>query len=341
MAAEHIPFKMKALVLNDYDGTALSLERSEIPVPALKPGQVLIKIAAAAVNPSDLVFLRGAYGIVKALPVVPGFEGSGTVVASGGGILGRWLIGKRVACHAPSDSDGTWAEYMAAPAKDCIPLFKNISLEQGATLIVNPMTACALIDIARAGHHPSFVQTAAAGALGLMIARLGQRYGMTGIHIVRRQEQVALLKAQGAEYVFDTSDPLFMDRLSEACYKFKATIAFDAVGGELTGRVASAMPAQSRVIVYGALSNEACRVRPVDLIFYNERLEGFWLTEWINHKSLLSHLQFGNRVQRLLHTDLQTNVQARFPLDGFADAFALYKKQRTDGKVLLIPPSGN
>ena len=162
-----LPTHMKAVVLKDYDGTLQSLAAADFSVPRLRSGQVLIKLAATSIGPADLMFLKGQYGIIKPLPAVPGFEGSGTVIASGGGLMGRWLVGKRAACLAPEDGHGTWAEYMVTSADVCIPLFKHISFEQGAYLTINPMTACALVEIARTGGHLAFVQTAAARRWGL------------------------------------------------------------------------------------------------------------------------------------------------------------------------------
>lgn len=341
MKSTPIPTGMKAIVLKDYNATPESLALLELPVPRLKSGQVLVKMAASPINPSDLTFMKGEYGITKPVPVVPGFEGSGTVVASGGGWRARWLVGKRVACRAPEDGDGTWAEYMAADAGCCIPLFENIPFEQGACLIVNPMTACALIEMARDGGHTTFIQTAAASALGLMIARLGMRFKMTGIHVVRRPEQVKALKEIGCYYVYDLNDPLFNERLGEACYKFKARIAFDAVGGELTQRLALAMPPGSRVVVYGSLSGDSCQISPRDLIFQQEKVEGFWLSEWIKSKTLLQKWNFARMIQKRLPTELFSKIQAQYPLAKFTEAIELYKKQRSSGKVLLTPSGGN
>ena len=205
---------MRAIVLKDYEGTTQSLTVADLPVPSLRPGEVLIKLAATSIGPADLMFLKGEYGIIKPLPVVPGFEGSGTVIASGGAWMGRWLVGKRVACLAPEDSHGTWAEYMITSTDLCIPLLKRISLEQGAYMTINPSTAYALVETARAGGHPAFVQTAAASTLGIMIARLAKRFQLTGIHIVRRPEQVRKLKDLGCEHVFDSGDALFQERLA-------------------------------------------------------------------------------------------------------------------------------
>jgi NADPH:quinone reductase-like Zn-dependent oxidoreductase len=331
---------MKAVVLKDYDGTRQSLAATDFSLPRLRSGQVLIKIAASPIGPADLMFLKGQYGFTKPLPVVPGFEGSGTVIASGGGWLGRGLVGKRVSCLALEDGHGTWAEYMVTSADLCIPLFKHTSFEQGACLTINPMTAWALVEIARTGGHAALVQTAAASALGVMIARLAKRFQITGIYIARRPEQVQKLKSLGCEYVFDSTDTLFQKRLVEACNKFKASIAFDAVGGELTRHLASAMPPKSRIVVYGALADEPCQIDSADLLFHDDKLEGFWLSQWIKKKGFLQKLLLANRVQKLISNELQTRIQARFPLEEILSAIDVYEKQPSEGKVLLVPHRG-
>ena len=116
-----------------YDGKPESLAVVEIPVPQPGPGEVLVRIHASPINPSDLLFIRGIYGFQKPLPAVPGFEGSGTVVAAGSGILPALLKGRRVACTA-ADSNvpgGTWAEYLVTSAQLCVPLQKHVDMEQG------------------------------------------------------------------------------------------------------------------------------------------------------------------------------------------------------------------
>jgi NADPH:quinone reductase-like Zn-dependent oxidoreductase len=105
-----IPSTMQAVLLRGYEGGPDSITFAEVPVHRPGPGQVLIRIAASPVNPSDLAFIRGLYGFKKALPAIPGFEGSGTVVAAGGGMMARLLLGRRVACAAaePDIHGGAW-----------------------------------------------------------------------------------------------------------------------------------------------------------------------------------------------------------------------------------------
>src|SRR5579872_4059075 len=135
--APAVPRFMRAVVLESFNGPE-SLKVRDKEVPSLRSGEVLIRIEAASMNPSDLVFLRNRYGVKKPLPVVPGFEGSGTVAAAHGA-LARLLLGRRVACHAPETGDGTWAEYMVCRASACIPLLAAVTIEEGASLMVNPL----------------------------------------------------------------------------------------------------------------------------------------------------------------------------------------------------------
>lgn len=325
---------MLAALLTSTDGT---LRIEEIPRPAIGPGQVLVHVAAAPINPSDLVFLKGAYGIQKRLPVVPGFEGSGVVVEANAGLYGRWLVGQRVACRPPEDGNGTWADYVACQASHVIPLRSGVSLEQGATLIVNPLTAWSLMEQVQRGGHRAFIQTAAASAVGRMVARLSQERGVAGIHIVRRPEQIPLVEVSGNSLVLKSEDPDFAEKLKDRAAALGATIALDAVGGEATKALARAMPKGSRVIVYGSLSGGDLTVNAGDVIFRRQTVEGFWLTRHVAARPWIRRAAMAWQVQGHLGGALRTDIQARFPLNRIHDAIAAYKAARTQGKVLLLP----
>jgi len=331
-----VPATMRALELSSYDG-ADSLALVERPVPRPGAGEVLVRVAATPVNPSDLMFVRGLYGQKKKLPVVPGFEGSGEIVAAGSGVMARYLSGKRVACAAPFDGDGTWAEFMVTPAALCIPLGRRTELESAASMIVNPFTAWALLERARRLRAKAVVQTAAASALGRMIVRLAAARRVAVVNVVRRREQVELLKREGAEHVLDSSDEDFDERLLELCARLGATAAFDAVAGELTGRILRAMPAGSRAIVYGALSQEGCLIDPRSLIFEGKAVEGFWLSDWLRAKNVLGKFLVARKVEGLLRGELKTEVRARLPLEEAAEGLRSYEQEMTGGKVLLVP----
>lgn len=329
-----IPKTMKALQIQAYDGR---LQLVEKPVPQPGAGQVLVRMAASPVNPSDLKFIMGVYGVKKPLPVVAGFEGSGVVVAAGPGLMGKFLKGKRVACAARNEGDGAWAEYMLADARRCIPLKKSVTLEQGATMIVNPWTAWALLATARRGGHRAAIHTAAASALGRMILRLSLRLEYPVIHIVRRSAQAEMLRGMGARQVLDSTEAGFDERLRDMGRLLGATIAFDPVAGEMTGRVLAAMPHGAKALVYGSLSDAACTVRPEQLIYEGKTVEGFWTPVWVARLSLLGRVRVAMGVQKLLEGDLRTEIRARVPLDKAVEAIEAYRHDMTGGKTLLAP----
>ncbi|HEY0080437.1 MAG TPA: zinc-binding dehydrogenase [Pyrinomonadaceae bacterium] len=332
-----IPATMRALELRDYEGRPESLALVEKPVPRPGRGEVLVRIEAAPANPSDMMFLRGLYGQKKPLPVVAGFEGAGEVVSSGGGLVGRALVGRRVACAAPFGGDGTWAEYMVTPASMCIPLRREVTFEQGAAMIVNPFSAWALMKQVRHGLDRAVAQSAAASALGRMINSLAKRRRLPLVNIVRRQEQVELLRGEGAEHVLNSTEPDFEERLRDLCRRLKVTLAFDAVAGEMTGQLLRSTQKGGRVFVYGALSMDACQIDPRSLIFEGKRVEGFWLSEWLRSQNPAAKFITSMRVQKLLATDLHTDIRSRLPLEAATEGLSQYATHMTGGKILFVP----
>jgi len=333
-----IPKYMQAVLLESSGG---SVTVGQVPVPEPGPGQLLLRMFAAPINPSDLGFLKGSYGFPKTFPIVPGLEGSGTVIAAGSGVFPRFYVGKRVACATAKASGGTWAEYMVTSATTCFPLSKKLSLEQGATLIVDPMTALAFFDIARQGRHRAIVSHAAAGALGRMILRLGQAYHIPIIHVVRRPEQVELLRSLGGQHVLNSNDPGFVDRLRRISREMKATLILDPVAGRQTRELLDAAPNGSTVLVYGRMSGEGPDPDLQGLQDGNKRVDGFFLPDWLAKKNILQALLNARRVQRLATHELQTTVRMRLPLTAVHQALEAYKANPTAGKVLLIADRRN
>jgi NADPH:quinone reductase-like Zn-dependent oxidoreductase len=334
---------MRVVLLEQYQENLADaidgLRVGERPVPALRRGQVLVRIEAAPCNPSDLLLLQGKYGVLKTLPSVPGWEGAGTVVASGGGWLAGWLQGKRVACGGQGDRDGTWAEYFVADAKMCIPLRRQLSTEQASSMIVNPLSAMGLLDTARRAGHGAAAQTAGASQLGRMLLAMATEVNYPLIHIVRRDAQVDLLRSLGAEHVLNSSDEDFADHFRSACSRLNTTAVFEAVAGDMSGTLINLMPPGSTAYVYGALSEEACgNIDPVELIFRDKTVTGFYLGKWLQSRSFLGILRATSRVQRLLMEGrITTQVQRVVNLDEAVDGLKQYVNNMTQGKVLLLP----
>lgn len=325
---------MHAIVLSDYGSTLAVAQR---PVPEPGPGEVLIRVAAAPVNPSDLDFIDGRYGFRKPLPVVPGFEGSGTVVGAGSGLLPWLRKGKRVSFGVQQTGQGSWAQYVVVPAMKCLPLPGWLDDEQGATMLVNPLTCHALIAEAKKLGTRGIVQTAAGGVLGRMLDRFGRKEGLAVINVVRRPDAVADLKASGASHVLCSADPDFARELRALSVQLDARVALDAVGGALTGELAAALPAGGTIILYGQLSPSPVSCAPSDLIFRDIRVRGFWLSEWLTHLSVPGTLWLWEQVKGVVRGELKSEIRGRYRVQEFPQAIAEYRRSMSGGKVLLTP----
>ncbi len=332
-----IPSTMKAVVLTK---NGAQPEVAIIPVPQPGKGEVLVKMAFSPINPSDLAFLKGGYGIQKPYPVVPGFEGSGTVVKAGNGVLPKLWLGKNVACAASPKLNGCWAEYMVTTAASCVPFSKKISMEQGSMLFVNPMTALAFFDLYRKTPNPSgktrgIINTAAASALGQMIIRLGKQQNIPVISVVWREKQISLLKNTGAEFVLNSSDPDFDTELKKLAHRLNATVIFDAVGGEMSQKLLSAAPKSSSLFIYGRLSGDTCEILSGELIFTGNHIQGFWLTNWLHEQGMLKTLLNIRKIQSMINTELKTNIHLQFQPEDISEAIETYTGNMSKGKVLL------
>jgi NADPH:quinone reductase-like Zn-dependent oxidoreductase len=294
-------------------------------------------MAAAPINPTDLGALAGAtYSGSRRYPFIPGVEGSGVVVEVGAGLRARWLKGQRVACSAMIPGDGTWAEYMVTSAYRCTPLRRKVTLEMAAMLLVNPFSALAIFDIAKRGRHHAIVSTAAASALGRMILRLGKRYGIPVVHVVRRQAQVELISEMGGEHVLNSSEPGFVEQLRTLAQRLQATLFLDAVGGIMTQQLAEAAPFGSTILLYSPLSSQRSSIDSLSAAVRDLHFQGWFLPNWLRDKSFLQLFRLSMRAQALLGTDLQSPVHKRLPLAAAQEGVEMYMRDMTAGKILLV-----
>lgn len=281
-----LPSEMRALVQTQdgYAGTQTGpniadltpfLADQMLPVPKPGAGQALIKVHLAAVNPSDIHFIKGEYGQPRIKGVPAGFEAVGEVVAGD-----TPFMGQRVSFFA--SASGTWAQYAMTDASGLVPCRPDLSEVDAAGQLVNPLTAIAMFDIVKESGADSFVLNAAGSQLGKLLIALGRDHGIKPIAVVRRSEQAASLKALGAAEVIVTGE---LDPLGQAQTIFKSLkprILLDAVGDQFTSDLFFAMPSHARWVNYGKLSTQAPALTELgQMIFRGKQIEGFWLTRWM------------------------------------------------------------
>jgi NADPH:quinone reductase len=257
--------QLQSLVTPDQT-VRLSLETVEVPEPGLT--EVLIRVEATPINPSDLGLLLAGADVAAALasgsperpvvtaplpdaamramtarigiPMPVGNEGAGTVVATGSSAVAQALLGKTVAAAGGA----MYAQYRVVDVALCLELPDGTRAIDGASSFVNPMTALGMIETMRLENHTALVHTAAASNLGQMLNRLCIEEQVPLVNIVRKSEHVDLLKAAGAAYVLNSTAPAFITDLTAALTETSATLAFDAIGGgRLTSQILTCMEA--------------------------------------------------------------------------------------------------
>jgi NADPH2:quinone reductase len=250
------------------DKGQLTLRLQEVRFPAPGEDEVLVKVEASPINPSDLGLLFGPADLTQAtfsgtaeLPEVTaqvpesllrqitaradqslpaGNEGAGEVIAAGSSDAAQSLQGKTVAILGGA----MYAEYRVLKASQCLLMNEGVSARQGASCFVNPLTALGMVATMREEGHSALLHTAAASNLGQMLVKICLKDQVSLVNVVRKAENVELLKSLGAQHVLNSSDDDFMESLIAALTQTNATIGFDATGGgKLAGLILTGMEA--------------------------------------------------------------------------------------------------
>ncbi len=356
----------------------LALRDIEIPQPG--ENQVVIRIEAAPINPSDLGVMfsvadmktasqsgsadrpvisadvparfMGAVKkrVGKAIPV--GNEGAGTVVAAGSSAAAQSLMGKTVAFIG----GGSYKKYVCANVQSCLELESGTSAVEGASSFVNPLTALAMVETMRAEGHKAIVHAAAASNLGQMLNRICIADGVDLVNIVRKPEQEALLRDQGAKYVVNSSSDSFMADLTQALIDTGATIAFDPIGGgRLASDILTCMEAAvsrnmtqysvygsdvyKQVYIYGGLDRG-----PITLnrsFGFAWGVNGFLLFNALGKLGKDTNIAMRKRVATEIKTTFASHYTHEVSLAGALqlDAISAYGKMATGEKYLVRPQS--
>jgi NADPH:quinone reductase len=290
-----IPEKMKQMVVMEGGSTVKECQLlvREVDVPKPKSNEILVKMVAAAVNPSDYGNWKTAKKNEDGIAI--GNEGSGIVVATGGGLLtkARVSMGQKVGVVGPKNNQGTYSEYVTVSATDgFFPLPDDMPVEDGASFFVNPYTVLGIMDTALSVHgSKALVHTAAASQLGQMMVKLSNNKelsnGVEIINVVRRDEQVKLLQDLGAKHIINSSDDDWKEQLKTKIQELECTVAFDAVAGSTSGEILSCLPNGGTLYVYGGLAGSCSGIDPMDLIYRRKEVKGFFLKSWIQSGGLL------------------------------------------------------
>ena len=249
--------QLRSLIKED---NTLELSLVELPIPQPGEDEVVVRVEATPINPSDLALLVGPADMTTATvsgtaqrPVITamipdalmkmvtprvgqslavGNEGAGVVIAAGASDAAQALLGKTVGMIGGE----MYSQYRCLNVSQCLPLMEGTTAEQAASCFVNPMTALGMVETMRMENHKALVHTAAASNLGQMLNRVCQQDGIDLVNIVRKAEQEEILKSMGARYIVNSTADSFYDDLTEALVATGATLAFDAIGG---GKLAS------------------------------------------------------------------------------------------------------
>lgn len=354
------------------DGT-LTVAIEEVTVPDPTGNQVLVKMEAAPINPSDLAILtsaadleNAAYSPGKFVAKMPepfnsaaaarhgmklpaGNEGAGTVIAAGDSDAAKALIGQRVAC-VPGNA---YSQYCLANAAMCLPLGDH-SAEAGASSFVNPMTALGFVETVKMHGQNAIVHTVGASNLGQMLTRICQEDGMALVNIVRKDSQAETLRALGSTHIVNSSDEDYADKLSDAIEATGAFCGFDPIGGGQS--VDSVLKAMERVAVrqmgeysrYG--SNQLKRMyiygrldfRPATLTFsygLGWALAGWLLTPFLQQAGMETTMRMRKRVIDNLTTTFASHYKTRVNLEEMLtkEAVTDYRQMKTGEKYLVTP----
>jgi NADPH2:quinone reductase len=357
----------------------LELSIASIDIPEPQPNEVLVRIEAAPINPSDLGLLlstadistatqtgtednplitatippqtlRGLAGrIDQSMPV--GNEGAGVVVAGGSADEAQALVGRTVAIVGGA----TYSEYRCVPAALCLALPDGTEPAQGASCFVNPLTALGMVETMNMEGHHALVHTAAASNLGQMLQRICLPDGVPLVNIVRKPDQEDLLRGLGATQVCNSTSPTFTDDLTAALIDTGATIAFDAIGGgKLAGQILACMEAAANASAteysrYGSTVHKQVYIyggldrSPTELtrnFGMAWGIGGWLLTPFLGKLGLAGMMRLRERVVAELTTTFASHYTDEVSLAGALSLDAIKTYARqATGQKFLIRPS--
>ncbi|GAA5229981.1 zinc-binding dehydrogenase [Arthrobacter cryoconiti] len=263
---------MRALVHHDFGDPSEVLTVEDIPVPDPGSGEVRVRLLLSPIHNHDLWTIRGTYGFKPELPARAGSEAVGIVDAIGDGVTGL-NVGQRV---ATGGTFGVWAEYFIAKAGALIPVDDSISDEVAGQLISMPFSAISLLDSLNLSSGDWFVQNAANGTVGRLLAQLAAARGLNVIGLVRRGDGVGELSEQGIKNIVSTDSTGWVNEVRAIVGDAPIIAGIDSVGGSASGEVLSLLADAGTLVVFGAMQSPVMQIGSGDIIFKQLSVRGFW-----------------------------------------------------------------
>lgn len=326
---------MRSVQFDTIGNPADVLTLRDIPVPTPQAGEVLLRVKVRTINPSDVAFIRGGYGIKPKLPSSgAGFEGMGVVEGHGDGVdAAKFPKGMRVGFTA---LNGVWQEYCAVPTQALIPLPNEVNDETGAQMFVNPFTAWAMLHDTGLQKGDWLMLTAGASVFSQLVLQLAVERGINVICTVRRDDFTEHLKKLGAAAVVNTATENLATRVKELT-KYGVKAVLEAVGGETGAEALECLTRNGIMLIYGMLSLKPIPMNSAIMIFKQLTVRGFWLTTWMQTAPPEVQRTAAKELLTLFATGkLHAPVDATFDLADFKEAVIRSEEQGRLGKVLLV-----
>lgn len=306
------------------------IELTESSRPDLGSGQIRIRMLAAPINPADINYIQGIYGIKPELPTTPGLEGCGEVIES---LSDTIQAGDLIMTLQPV---GTWSQEVVCKDSDVLKIPRDTPVDQASMLKVNPLTAwCMLTQFKDLPKGSWVIQNAANSGVGTCVIQIAKLLGLRTINLVRREEPINELLQLGADHVFlDNQESI--ETIKQLTADTSPCIALNAVGGDSALRLMDVIAVQGLHITYGAMSRKSLKVPNKFLIFKRIQLHGFWVTEWM--KETERHVveeTYARLAQWIIEGKLTQPVDSSFPITEIHQAVTRANQGKRNGKVLI------
>lgn len=325
---------MKALQISSFGSPPDVVELAEVEPDDPGPGQLAVAIEAATINPSDLMLIKGVYGVRPELPAALGAEGVGRVIAVGDGVDAS-RIGERVLV-VPTLEQATWRQQTVLEERNGVAVDADGDPLQLAMLGINPITAyCLLHGYVKLAPGAWVAQTGASSATAGYVVALAKHAGLRILNVVRRADSVTPLLDAGADVVLVEGADLTA-QAAEAIGDAPLELILDAVAGEPVAKLAPLLKAGGPIVSYTARNRQPLSIPVVDLIFRGLTVYGYWLNRWLDSTPQETIVRtYGELAALVEDGTLAAPVEATYALADYSEAISHAARNDRHGKVLF------